>query len=131
MRRLHPFVAGHVVTALILGAVGGAMLDMQAALMGATLLGAGAAVSSLVCWWKPGLEAPAWLLVPAAILASPLMLLALGFVVAEAECLVGSRRGWDCVAAAIAVVVAGASLVPPFGGLLWRWWTRRSKPAPS
>lgn len=56
MRRIHPFVAGHVVAGLIVGAGVGVTLDAEAAVLGGALLAAGAAVSSLVCWWKPGLE---------------------------------------------------------------------------
>ena len=126
MKRIHPFVWGHVVAALISGIAAGATLDAQAAGMGATLLTAGAIVSSLVCWWKPGFEAPAWQLIPVAIIANPIMLLALGFMIADADCLVGSKRGWDCLVVAIAVLVAGVCLVPPFGGWLWRAWKRRS-----
>jgi len=126
VRRIHPFVYGHVVAALIVGVAAGATLDAQAAIMGAILLAAGAMVSSVVCWWKPGFEAPAWQLIPAAILANPLMLLALGFMVVDYECVVGSRRGWNCLGAAIAILIAGVCLLPPFGGWLWRSWKRRS-----
>ena len=97
--------------------------------MGAIMLAAGAVISSTVCWWKPGLDAPAWQLIPAAILANPLMLLALGFMAVDADCIVGNKRGWNCIGAAIALLVAGVCLVPPFGGWLWRWWKRR-RPAP-
>ena len=100
MRRIHPFVYGHIVAALIVGVAAGATLDAQAAAMGAVVLMAGAMVSSVVCWWKPGLEAPAWRLIPAAILANPLMLVALGFMAVDAECVVGNKRGWDCIGAA-------------------------------
>ncbi|SEO52753.1 hypothetical protein SAMN02990966_02190 [Rhodospirillales bacterium URHD0017] len=71
MRRIHPFVYGHVVAALIVGVVAGAMLGAEAAAMGAGALMAGAMASSIVCWWKPRFEAPGWLLIPAAILADP------------------------------------------------------------
>ena len=80
MRRIHPFVWGHVVAALVVGVAAGATLDAQAAAMGADRCStAGAMVSSVVCWWKPGFEAPAWQLIPAAILANPLMLAGAGF----------------------------------------------------
>ena len=85
---------------------------------------AGAVISSTFCWWKPGLDAPAWQLIPAAILANPLMLAALGFMAVDSACLLGQKRGWDCLGAALAVVVAAICLVPPFGGWLWRWWKR-------
>lgn len=125
MRRIHPFVWGHLVAALVAGAAIGATLDAQASAISAVVLVAGSIVSSLVCWWKPGFEAPAWQLVPAAILANPVMLLAIGFLIVDVDCLMGSRRGWDCLGAAIAIVTAGVCLLPPFGGWLWRCWKRR------
>lgn len=120
---------GHIAAALIVGAGVGAMLDVQAAIMGAIALMAGAVISSTFCWWKPGLDAPAWQLIPVAILANPLMLVALGFIVVDANCVLGNKRGWDCLGAAIAIVVVGVCLVPPFGGWLWRWWRRRQSAA--
>jgi len=129
MKRIHPFVRGHIAAALIVGAGVGATLDVQAAIMGAIALMAGAVISSTVCWWKPGLDAPAWRLIPVAIVANPLMLAALGFIVVDADCVLGNKRGWDCLGAAIAVIVAGVCLAPPFGGWLWRWWSRRAPKA--
>ena len=130
MRRIHPFVAGQVVTALIAGGATGATLDAEAAVMGGALLAAGAMISSLVCWWKPGFEAPAWLLIPVAVLANPLVLLALGdMFFVDFDCLTGSRKGWHCFGLGIAVIVVVVSLVPPFGGWLWRAWKRRLQPA--
>ena len=130
MQRIHPFVYGHVVAALIVGVAAGASLGAaQAAGAGAALLTAGAIVSSLVCAWKPGFEAPAWRLIPVAILANPLMLAAIGFMAFDWDCLVGRQRGWGCLVAAMAILVAGACLLPPFGGWLWRWWKRRPQRA--
>ena len=129
MKRIHPVVWGHIAAAMIAGAGVGATLDVQAAIMGAIMLAAGAVISSTVCWWKPGFEAPAWRLIPVAILANPLMLAAIGFMVVDYDCVVGSRKGWNCIGTAIAVLVAGVCLLPPFGGWLWRWWKRR-RPAP-
>ena len=126
MKRIHPFVWGHIAAALVAGAGIGATLDVQAAIMAAIGLMAGAIISSTVCWWKPGLDAPAWRLIPVAIIANPLMLLALGFIVVDADCVIGNKRGWDCVGAAIGIIVAGVCLVPPFGGWLCRWWRRRA-----
>jgi len=128
VKRIHPFVWGQLAAALIVGAGVGATLDVQAAIMGAIMLMAGAVISSTFCWWKPGLDAPAWQLIPVAILANPLMLVALGFIAVDADCVLGNKRGWDCLGAAIAIIVAGACLVPPFGGWLWRWWKQRRHP---
>ena len=126
VKRIHPFVWGHIVAALIAGAGLGATLDAQAAIMGAIALMAGAVISSTVCWWKPGLDAPAWRLIPVAILANPLMLAAIGFILADADCVLGNKRGWDCLGAAIAIILSGVCLVPPFGGWVGRWWGRRA-----
>ena len=104
VKRIHPFVWGHIAAAVIAGASVGATLDAQAAIMGAIMLAAGAVISSTICWWKPGLDAPAWQLI-------------------------GNRRGWNCLGMAIAVMVAGVCLVPPFGGRLWRWWKHRAAQA--
>jgi hypothetical protein len=130
VKRIHPFVWGHIAAAAIAGAGVGASLDAQAAIMGAIMLAAGAVISSTVCWWKPGLDAPAWRLIPVAILANPLMLAAVGYLLfVDLDCVLGNRRGWNCLGMAIALVVAGACLVPPFGGWLWRWWKRRAATA--
>jgi hypothetical protein len=129
MLRLHPFIWGHVVGALIVGLAAGATLDARAALLGAAVLAVGATVSSGVVWWRPGFEAPAWQLIPTAVLANPMMLLALGFLVVDFDFVVGNRRRWDCIGAALAILVAGVCLLPPFGGWLWRWWKRRGAAA--
>src|SRR2546422_408173 len=95
VKRIHPFVWGHIAAALIVGGGVGAALDAQAAIMGAIMLMAGAVISSTFCWWKPGLDAPAWKLIPVAILANPLMLAALGYLLfIDFDCVIGNRRGW-------------------------------------
>ena len=125
MLRIHPFVMGHLIGAVMTGAIAGAFINPQAAFIGALALFGGALVSCFVCQWRPGVEADAWKLWPAAVLANPVMLAALGFMAVDWDCVAGSRRGWDCLAAAMAIVAAGLCLLPPVGGLLWRWWKRR------
>jgi hypothetical protein len=126
MKSIHPFVYGQVVTALVSGVVAGvSALSVNAAGMSAALLSAGAIVSSVVCWWKPGFEAKWWLLLPVALLANPLMLVAIGFMVNDIECALGTRRGWSCIGFALAFLAGAASLAPPFGGLIWRQVRRR------
>jgi hypothetical protein len=127
MRTIHPFALGHVIAGLIVGAAAGAMAsNPMMPLIGAGAVGGSAAVSTGVCWWRPGLEAAGWKLWLTAAVASPLMILALGYMATEWECLAGTRRGWNCLGAALAIMVAGVCLVPPFGGLLVRWIHRRS-----
>ena len=70
------------------------------------------------------------MLIPAAILGNPMMLAAIGFMVVDYECVVGSRRGWNCIGAAVAMLIAGVCLLPPFGGWLWRWWKRPRQARP-
>jgi hypothetical protein len=126
VKRVHPFVYGHVVAAMLTGIAAGLSLEAaQAAGIGMAMLGAGAIVSSTVCWWKPGFDAPWWQLLIVAWLANPLMLIALGFLIVDFGCLTGDRKGWECLGAAMSVLVVGACIPPPVGGLLWRWWQRR------
>lgn len=116
---------GHLVGAVATGTAAGAFINAQASFIVAVGLLAGAVVSSLVCQWRPGVEAPAWQIWPVAVAANPLMWAALAFMAADWECVLGLRRGWNCLTAAMAILTAGLCLLPPFGGLLWRWWKRR------
>ena len=122
MLRITPFVMGHLVAAVLVGAGAGAFLDLRASLYIALGLLAGAVVSSLVCQWKPGVEAPAWRLYLVALPANPILLISLVVMALDWDCVVGWRRGWNCIAAAMAIAAAGLCLLPPFGGLLWRRW---------
>ena len=129
MLRIHPFVMGHLIGAVMTGAITGAFIGPQAAFMGALILLAGAVASCLVCQWWPGVEAPVWKLWPVAVLFNPVLIASLGFMVVDWECVVGTRRGLNCLPVAMAIVTAGLCLLPPVGGLLWRWWKRRRAPA--
>ena len=126
MRPIHPFVVGHVTGAVIVGIAAGSVLSLLAAFVSAASMAAGALVSGLICWAWPGLEAKARFLWPVAVLANPVMLGALAMITVDWECLTGDNGGWECMAVAVAVVVAGLSLLPPLGGLLWRRWKRES-----
>lgn len=126
MRRIHPFVYGHVVGALIVGAVAGAFLDWQAAVSFAGLLAANAVISSLVCWWRPGFEAAGWKLCLMAAFANPLMIAAIGFSIDQYECLIGQRTGWNCMFAEVGPLTAVLCLPSPLIGLVFRWWKRRA-----
>ncbi|TAJ96559.1 MAG: hypothetical protein EPO10_12915 [Reyranella sp.] len=129
MLRIKPFVMGHLVSAVLVGAGAGAFLDVRASLYFALGLLAGAVVSSFVCQWKPGVEAPAWRLYLVALLANPILLVSLVFMALDWECVVGLRRGWNCIAAAMAIVAASLCFLPPLGGVAWRGWKRhRARP---
>jgi hypothetical protein len=118
--RIHPFVIGYTVGAAVVGLATGSLLGALAALAGVVIGAGGALVSCLVCWGWPGLEARPVVLWPVAVLANPVMLVALGLMIDGSQCLIGDRSGWDCMAPAVAVFVAILCLLPPFGGLLWR-----------
>lgn len=129
MLRFHPFTMGHLIGAVIVsGAVGAFLPNAQVAIMMVLAFVAAVAVSSLVCQWWPGTEAPAWKLWLTAVFANPVMLVALGSMAVDWECVVGTRKGWNCFAAAIAIVVAGGCLLPSLFGLAWRAWKRRRAP---
>ena len=126
MRRIPSFVYGHVIGALIVGAVSGAFLDWQAVASFASLLAVNAVISSLVCWRWPGFEAPGWKLWLVATFANPLMLSAIAFSVDQYECLVGQRTGWNCLFSEVGPLAVAACLPSPLIGLAVRWWRRRS-----
>ena len=120
---------GHLVAALLVGAGAGAFLAAEAMLIGGLGMLAGAVVSSFVCQWKPGVEAPAWQLWAVAVLANPVFLAALVFMALDWQCVVGLQRGWGCLVAAMAIIAASLCFLPPLGGLLWRSWKRyRARP---
>jgi hypothetical protein len=62
-------------------------------------------------------------------LANPLFLAAVAFSADQYECLLGRKTGWSCMFSDLGPLVAGMCVLPPLGGLLWRWWKRRRTPA--
>jgi hypothetical protein len=128
VRLLHPFVVGHVIAAAVIGMIAGAVMSVLGALFSAGAMVVGALISCLICSVWPGLGAKARFLWPVAVLANPVMLLALAMVVIEGQCLTDDYPSWNCMAVAVAVLVAGLCLLPPFGGLLWRRLKRESTP---
>jgi hypothetical protein len=129
VRRIDPFVLGHVVGALVVGAVAGAFLDLKAVLVFSSLLAANAAIGSLVCWWRPGFEAAGWKLWLMATFGNPLMLAAIAFSIDSYDCLVGARTGWNCLFTDAGPDVIAACLPSPLIGLAVRWWWRRGRAA--
>jgi hypothetical protein len=129
MLRIHPFVMGHLIGAVMTGAIAGAFIGPQAAFMGALILLVGAVVSCLICQWWPGVEAPAWKLWLIGVLANPLFLVAVAFSIDQYECLIGQKTGWNCMFFDLGPKVAAMCLLPPIGGLLWRGWRRWRAPA--
>jgi len=126
VRRIHPFVYGHVVGAFMVGGVAGAFLDLKAMLVLSSLLAVNGAICSLVCWWRPGFEAAWWKLWLVATFANPLMLSAIAFSIDQYDCLTGQRSGWNCMFSDVGPLTAMACLPSPLIGLAVRWWKRRA-----
>ena len=97
MRRIHPFVYGHVIGAFLVGGVAGAFLDLKALMIFSSLMAANAVIGSLVCWWRPGFDAAWWKLWLVATFANPMMLAAIAFSIDQYDCLIGQRTGWNCL----------------------------------
>jgi hypothetical protein len=128
VRRVPSFVYGHVIGALITGAIGGAFLDLTAVLVFGGGLAASATVSALVCWWWPRFDAPAWKLWLVATVANPVLIAGLAWSVAMRDCLTGALKGWDCLFAEVGLVAAAATLPSPVVGLIARWCWARWRP---
>jgi len=124
--RLHPFASGQVVGAAIIGSVTGLFFNATAVAGFSATLAVGAAVSALICRWRPGFDAAGWKLWIAGSLANPVVLAAAAFSVSEYECLLRWKTGWNCLFVEIGPFVTGLGLVPPLMGLLYRWWARRA-----
>ncbi|HYR65038.1 MAG TPA: hypothetical protein VEP47_02860 [Reyranella sp.] len=109
MRRIHPFVVGHVIGAAITGVVAGAFLDWQAVVSFSAVLALNAVIGSLVCWWRPGFEAAGWKLWLMASFANPLMVAAIAFSLDHD----------------VGPLTAATCLPSPLVGLAARWWRKR------
>ena len=121
MRALSPFVYGHILGALLIGAIIGSFVDLRAIFTFAIAMAIGAAASAMVCRWWPGYDAAGWRLWLMGALGNPLLLVALGFAVDSYECLLGTRTGWGCMFSDLSLLVAGVCLLPPLFGLALRW----------
>jgi len=127
VRRLPSFVYGHVLGALVTGAIGGAFLDLKAVLVfgGGLTAAAAAAVSALICWWRPKFDAPAWKLWLVATVANPVFIAGLVWTINMRECLTGAQKGWSCLLADAGLFAAAVTLPSPVVGLIVRWaWAR-------
>jgi hypothetical protein len=128
VRALSPFVYGHILGALLIGAVVGSFVEFRGILAFGTAMAVGAAVSAIVCRWWPGFDAPGWRMWLTGALGNPLLLVAVGFSIDSYECLLGTRQGWDCMLSDIGPLVIGVCLLPPILGLGLRWLWGRTPP---
>jgi hypothetical protein len=127
--RPHPFALGQVIGAAVVGTATGLFLNLVAVVVFSAGLAAGAAVSAIVCRWRPGFGAAGWKLWIVGSLANPVVLAGAAFSASEYECLLGWKTGWDCLFADIGPFVTGLGLLPPLAGLLARWWAGRAAKA--
>jgi hypothetical protein len=125
--RPHPFALGQVIGAFTVGVLAGSFLNLPAVMVLCVSLAAGAAVSAMICRWRPGFEAAGWKLWLVGAIANPVTLSALAYSTSEYECLLGTRTGWDCMLVEIGLFVAGIGSVPPIVGIVVRWRNRRSQ----
>jgi hypothetical protein len=127
VRRIPSFVWGHVLSALLLGFVSGAMLNLAAVLSLSGLLAFSALVSAGLCWRWPGFAGPGWQLWLVGVIANPLFLTAAFFSYQELDCLTGAKTGWDCMFSQAFPMAMGICLIPPLIGLAARWLARRGE----
>jgi hypothetical protein len=110
---------------MIVGTVSVEVLNWMAGVAFSGLMGISAAIGSLVCWWRPGLDAAGWKLWLMASFANPMMLVAVYFTVDQYDCLIGRSTGWDCMFADLGPMMAAVCLPSPLIGLAVRWRKRR------
>jgi len=125
VRRIPSFVYGHVLSALLLGAVGGAFLDLKAVMIFGGVMATSAIASAFVCWLWPGFAGPGWQLWIAGVIGNPLFLVAAFFAYQDLDCLIGNKTGWNCMFSDIGPFTMGVCLVPPLFGLALRWLASR------
>jgi hypothetical protein len=129
VKKVPSFVYGHVLGALVTGAVAGSFLDWQAVTSFAGVLAVNAVIGALICWWWPGFDAAGWKLWLVATFANPLILAAIGFSIDQFDCLVGRQTGWNCMFSDVGPLAAAACLPSPLIGLAVRWLWRRRRAA--
>ena len=130
MRPTFPFIFGQVVGALLIGAVGGALINTASIESFSIIMAVAAAASATVCRWWPGYDAPWWQLWLAGAGTNPLLLVALSFSFDAADCVIGKVKGPTCLFGDIGPLVAGVCLLPPLIGLGLRLLLRPTPPPP-
>jgi hypothetical protein len=101
--------------------------DGGTVLLCALAAAAAAAIAGFVCRWWPGLAATWWRLWLAAWLFNPVVILALGYVLTEHECLLGQSRGWQCMGLGLVVLASPLTLIAPTVAVIAHVIARRPK----
>jgi hypothetical protein len=124
-----PFVVAQCLAAALIGAVAGAHEGLGMALLGAGLMFVGSVFSAVISGMIfLGEDVAGWKQVTVAIFGNPLVMLALLVMALGWKCVVGLEHDLGCLPTLIAELVAFLCLLPPFVGLLWRWWKCRRLP---
>ena len=118
-----------MLSALLLGFAGGAMLDLKAVLVFCGVMAGCALASALVCRLWPGFDGAGWKLWLVGVIANPLFLTATFFAYQDRDCLIGAKTGWDCMFSQAFPLGMAICLVPPPVGLTLRWLARRRSAA--
>src|SRR5580698_1120868 len=129
MRPGVPFMIGHVLGALVIGAFGGALVNGTSILSFAIVMAVAALASGLLCNWLPGYDGSGWLLWLSGAGLNPLLLVALDSSFDTAGCVVGTQTGRACVFSDIGEMIVGVCLLPPLIGIGVRW-LMRPRPTP-
>jgi hypothetical protein len=119
--RIPSFVWGHVLSALLLGFIGGVFFNLTALLAFCGVMAGCALASALICRLWPGFAALGWKLWLVAAIANPLFLVAAFFAIQDLDCLTGAKTGWDCLFSEAYPMAMAICLIPPLFGLAVRW----------
>jgi hypothetical protein len=121
---MHPFLIGHLVSAVVLGTAVGAIVGkfgrLEGAALGAAAMAVGALVSAAIAAIGRGYDAPAGKLWLAATLGNPVLLVSLLFTGGGWNCFAGGIYDLGCFAHLVARLVALVCCLPPCAGLLLR-----------
>ncbi|MBX3500659.1 MAG: hypothetical protein KF889_14520 [Alphaproteobacteria bacterium] len=101
--------------------------DIGVVVLGTLVGGVGAAIGGSICRRWPGLAAPGWKLWLAAWLFNPVLIVVLGYILSEYECLLGYARGWKCMGLALAILALPVTLIGPTAAVIAHVIARRSR----
>ena len=123
-----PFAIGHVLSALLIGALGGLFVSTASIVSFAIAMGFGALASVVICRIFPGEDGPGWQLWIVGSLFNPLLLVALFFTADASDCMFGKVKGAACLFDDIGPLVVAVCLLPPLIGIGVRWLLRSPPP---
>lgn len=111
------FPIGQVLGAILIGALGGLLVNTSSIVSFSIAMGVAAAAAVFICKIWPGWDGPGWQLWAVGAIANPLLLVAMAFTSDAADCVVGTAKGPGCIFGDIGPLVAGVCLLPPLIGI--------------